>query len=334
MPYNKKILGRANARLAGIRELNNAEHERRLAAVYAKLPEIERIDAELKSQMVSLTRLALSREEGSSEKLLKLRDDNLTLQMRRAEILTEAGYPAGYLEDIYDCPVCFDSGRTRSGEICSCLKRLYNAELTKELSTLLKNGSESFDNFDITLYPSSYSEKYKCIPREYMKKVLAKCLRFADSFPADRNLLLFGGPGLGKTYMSACIARAVAQNGYSVIYESAIDAFRAFEIRQFSRDQALADEAARKADAILNCDLFILDDLGTEVVTPSVQSALYTIINSRENANKRTVISTALTPSELNERYTASIFSRLEGFFDRLDFAGDDIRLKQRNKQA
>ena len=332
MAFNRKILGRANARLASIRDANEAEHKQRLIDIYARIPEIQDIDYALTAQMSELAKLFISgkAQAGISE----LREKNLDLQMRKAELLTEKGYPSDWLDEIYSCPDCHDTGYLKHGKVCSCLLKLYNKELTDELSTLLKNGDESFDNFDPGLYPGEYSEYYSCVPREYMKKVAELCKEFADSFPnVTSGLLLSGGPGLGKTYLSACIARTVAGNGYSVCYESAVEAFKAFEQEQFARDPEDREKASEKVRQMISCDLFILDDLGTEVLTPVVQSALYTLINTRENNGKYMIISTTCSSTDLDDRYTPSICSRLDGFFQKLQFAGNDIRSVLRGRR-
>lgn len=334
MAYNGKLLGRAYLRLSEIRDNNLAIQAKRTAEVYRRIPEIEQISNRLRAQMVELTRTVMSGAADTKEKTAALREKNLDLQMRKAELLVQNGYPSDWLDELYSCKVCHDTGTLQTGKICSCVKRLYNQELTAELSTLLRNGDESFSNFDITLYPEEYSERFKCIPREYMRKVVSSCREFADSFPNVRSgLLLTGGPGLGKTYLSACIARVVSENGYSVYYESAVSAFRAFEDRQFSRDPESQASAEEKVRHMLDCDLLILDDLGTEVVTQAVHSALYTLINSRENAGKHMIISTTLSNDELQERYTPSICSRLDGFFQKIRFAGSDIRTSGKLKR-
>ncbi len=332
MPYNSKILAKANARLADIREANAKEHQRRLENVYYRVPEIEAIDSRLRSQMVELARLAFSRREDSQHRILTLKDENLSLQMRRAELLVANGFPRSWLDDIYSCPLCHDTGNADHG-ICQCLEKLYKQELTAELSSLLRNGDECFDNFNLNLYSDEYSEYFKCVPREYMGRVLQFCREYAQEFPdITDNLLFQGGPGLGKTYLSACIAREVASRGFSVYYDTAVSVFSAFERQQFSRTPEEAEAASEKTRIILSCDLLILDDLGTEVVTPVVSSALYTIINSRINAKKHIIINTTLYPDELAARYTPSICSRLDGFFKHINFAGSDIRHLLKNK--
>ncbi|MDO5444429.1 MAG: ATP-binding protein [Eubacteriales bacterium] len=334
MAYNGKLLGRVYSRLAEIRENNLSEQSKRTEEIYRKIPEIEKISNLLRAQMIELTRTVMSGSADAEEKTASLKEKNIDLQMRKAELLVQNGYPSDWLDDIYSCSLCHDTGTLQNGKICSCVKRLYNKELTAELSTLLRNGDESFESFDITLYPDDYSERFKCIPREYMRKVFSSCREFAESFPNVRSgLLLTGGPGLGKTYLSACIARVVSENGYSVFYESAVSAFRAFEDRQFSRDPDSQAAAEDKVRHMLDCDLLILDDLGTEVVTQAVQSALYTLINSRENSGKHMIISTTLSNDELQERYTPSICSRIDGFFQKIRFAGNDIRTSGKLKR-
>lgn len=330
MAYNGKLLGRAHARLADIREKNTAEHERRLAVIYANVPGAAEDDARLRAQMIELARLAVSRSDDTAEKIKDLKNRNLELQKHRTELITAAGYPPHWLDDIYSCDICRDTGYTKSGAVCECLRKLYNIELSSELSSLLKRGNESFENFDPMLYPGEFREEFSCIPREYMRRVAAVCEEFADSFPNVVSGLIFsGGPGLGKTYLSACIARRVAGKGYSVYYDTAVSVFQAFEKQQFGRTQEEIDSAAEKVRHMLSCDLFILDDLGTEVVTQVVQSGLYTLVNSRESAGKHSIISTACTEQELESRYSPSICSRLEGYFQRIEFAGDDIRKKR-----
>ena len=330
MPYNSKILAKARSDLADIRDANAAEHERRLAAVYRRVPEIEQIDTRLRIQWVELAKLAFSRKPDKEENICALRESNLTLQMRKAELLTEAGYSASWLDAIYTCPVCHDSGNAENG-ICSCLKRLYQEELSKELTSLLHGKDESFARFDLTLYPAEYSEYFQCIPREYMGKVFLFCKDYAEKFPDVRENLLFqGSTGLGKSYLSACIARVAVEHGYSVVYDTAISVFAAFEKQKFSRNPEEADQASVRVQQILDCDLLIVDDLGTEVVTPVVHSALYTIVNSRTGEGQKTILNTTLYSDEMIARYGSPVCSRLEGYYKTIRFAGTDIRQLQK----
>jgi len=326
MAYDGKLLARARARLEQQRENNQTEQARRLSEVYARVPAVAEIDASMRAQMAQLVRVTISRAPDMQAQLAALRDANLDLQMRRAELLVEAGFPMDYLDEIVSCPKCRDTG-VYEGAPCQCLDRLYNQELTRELGVLLQSGDECFENFDLELYSDEFDPALGGSARQAMEIVYAGCKRFADKFPAvSANLLLQGGTGLGKTYLSACIARAVAAKSYSVCYDSASAALDAFERQKFARDEA-QEAADARVRQMLDCDLMILDDLGTEMVTPMSLSALYTLLNTRLINGRKIIISTNCSDEELQRRYTPQICSRLQGEFLCLPFAGTDIRL-------
>lgn len=326
MKYNKKLLGRANAALAERKEANSAEHERRLKEVYSAIPEIEDIDGRIRRLMAEVGRAAFSRREDRRARIDTLHESVTSLQMRRAELLVENGLPFDWMDEIISCPLCRDTGYTAAG-MCTCLKKLYNTELTKSLSTLLRSGNESFDGFDLSLYPDEYLQAFGCNPREYMAKVLHFCRGWAEDFsPAAQSLIFIGKPGLGKTFLSACIARAVAQQGYTVCYDTAVSVFNAFEMQQFARSTEDGEAASDKVDQMLTCDLLILDDIGTEVLTPVVQSAFYTLVNTRLGSGLATVLNTNLYPDDFRARYSAPVCSRIDGYYKSVSFFGNDIR--------
>ena len=325
MAYDGKLLARARAQLDLIRSDNQAEHQRRLSLVYARVPEIQRMDETMRRQMTELVRLTISHPADLKERLAALEKDNLDIQVRRAELLVENGWSVEYLDDIYSCPKCRDSG-VYEGGVCSCLEKLYNKELTKELGTLLQHGDESFARFDLNYYDAAPVNGVS--PRETMTMVLGACRKFADNFPAvSANLLFQGGTGLGKTYLSACIARVVAAKGYSVCYDSAAAALEAFEVQKFSRDPEASEAANARVRRMLDCDLMILDDLGTEMISSISTSALYTLLNTRLVNGNKIIISTNCSDEELQKKYTPQIYSRIKGEFLRLPFVGRDIRL-------
>ncbi len=317
MALDGKILARAREQIGHRHADNVAEHYLRQERIYEQIPEISRIDARLRMQMSELVGLTIKRSGELAGALRALEDESLALQARKAELLRAHGYPADYLDDIYSCPKCRDTGFIGS-ELCSCLTEEYNRQLTAELSTLLKNSSERFENFDLSLYGEA---------QEAMSIVLNTCREYAASFSErSMNLLFQGGTGLGKTFLSACIARVVAQSGHSVCYDTASSALEAFELRKFARDAETAEKAATRAERMLECELMILDDLGTEMLTQISVSALYTLINTRLVEGKKTIISTNLTDAELARRYTPQICSRIDGQFLKLPFVGTDIR--------
>ncbi len=322
MAYDGKLLAKARTRLEEIKAENQAEQNRRLSLIYSRIPEIQSIDARMRSQMTELVRITISRKGDVKERVKALEAENLDLQVRKAELLNKAGYPVEYLDDIYCCKKCRDTG-VFDGGVCSCLEKLYNQALTEELGTLLQNGDECFEKFDLSLYPED--------ARDTMRIVFESCKKFADNFPrVSANLLLQGGTGLGKTYLSACIARVVAAKGCSVCYESASAALETFEKQKFSRSPEEAEASATRVQRMLGCDLMILDDLGTEMITPMSVSALYTLINTRLVNGKKTIISTNCSTEELQRKYSAQICSRIEGEFLCLPFVGRDIRLMKK----
>lgn len=321
MALDGKILARARERIAHRHADNVAEHYLRQEKIYALIPEIRRIDARLRTQMSELVGLTIKRSADLADALRALEEESLALQVKKAELLNERGYPADYLEDIYSCPKCKDTGFIGSA-MCSCLTQEYNRQLTSELSTLLKNNDERFESFDLSLYGEA---------REAMSIVFDTCREYAASFSErSMNLLFQGGTGLGKTFLSACIARVVAQNGHSVCYDTAASALEAFELKKFARDAETTEKAATRVERMLECELMILDDLGTEMLTQISISALYTLINTRLVEGKKTIISTNLTDAELARRYTPQICSRIDGEFLKLPFAGTDIRMMKK----
>lgn len=332
MSTNGKLLSRARDKLESIRTANQAEQQRRTQAVYARLPRVRAIDEALRAQMIELTGLTLSRGGNQAAEIAALEKVNLALQAERAELLAEAGWPIDYTDDIYSCTRCRDTGMA-DGSVCTCLKKLYNRELTAELGTLLRCGDESFGKFDLSLYGSAPDARTGVVPRECMRLVYDTCLEYARNFgPQSPNLMFQGGTGLGKTFLSACIARVVAEAGFSVAYESAAAALEAFETQKFSRDTDEAAAAAARVKQYLHCDLMILDDLGTEMITSFSTSALYNIINSRLIGGKKTIISTNLADEDLARKYPPQIASRLEGEYLSLPFIGRDIRIIRKER--
>ena len=330
MSIDGRLFARARDELEERKQKNEQEHQRREREVYARLPQVKALDGELRRLFTELVSASL-RQNGGGPGLLKTIDEkSLALRARRAELLIRAGYPEDYLDDIYSCRECRDSGFLRSGRPCACLMKLYAGQQARELSSLLKLGEDEFSDFDLSYYPTETDPAYGVSPRDCMELVYSTCRTFAESFGKDSpNLLFRGGTGLGKTFLSACIAKAVAAKGFSVVYETAAAAFEAFEDRKFGR----GGDAEEKVERILGCDLLILDDLGTEMNTQFSQSALYTIVNSRLSSGKKTIISTNLSARELAARYPAQIASRIEGEYDVQLFLGQDIRAIKKEKR-
>ncbi len=326
MSYDAAVLRRAAARLEEQRRLHRRALEERRAEVELRVPRVAEIDARLRRTLLDVARATFQGGDPTPS-INALRDENLALQAERERLLAAAGYPPDVLEDKPACPKCGDKGWVGS-QMCDCLKVLCAQEQIKELSKLLDLGEQSFQTFRLDVYSTEPWPKMGRSPRENMSLVLDICRNYAGKFGKYYfdNLYLYGDPGLGKTFLSACIARVVSENGFSVVYDTAGNVFAAFESQKFSRD---GEDAREEINRYLNCDLLILDDLGSEMTTALVQATLYTLINSRLTAGRRTVISSNLNPDQVRARYTPQIASRLEGEFRALPFFGADIRLSR-----
>lgn len=323
MAYDGKLMRRAMVRFEEAKARRTEALHARERAVYAAVPRIEEIDAELRATMSRIIASALRRGTDPRPAIEALREENLALQHERAALLTAHGYPADYLDDTPACPLCRDTGWC-GDKVCSCLSRYYARVQLEELSQLLDLGAQSFETFSFDVYSPYPPADQSISPRANMERIYDACRDYAYEFsPRSGSLLLSGDPGLGKTFLSACIARVVSESGHSVVYDTAAHIFERFEAQKFTRDDPSADEDVSR---LLRCDLLIIDDLGTELTTEFVRSAFYQIVNTRLMTNKKTIISTNLSPAELSRRYGANILSRIEGSYRILPFFGDDIR--------
>ena len=324
-----RLLARARARQEQIKSDNRAEENRRRAEIYARIPEVRALDAAIRNVMAELTGMVLGQ---NSRTVAELEAESLSLQEKRTALLRENGYPEDYLDPIFACSVCRDTGWANDG-ICDCLARLYKQEQTRELAPLLKQGDQTFENFRLDYYSPVPAEEGQRAPRQQMERVLAICRAYAESFSEDSpNLLFTGAPGLGKTFLSASIARVVADKGSGVAYDTATGLLAAFEREKFSRDTDEQSDAASRVRQLLSCDLLILDDLGTEMPTAFTLSALYSLLDGRLRAGKKTVVSTNLDADGIAERYGAALASRLEGEYEWLEFRGRDIRAVRKER--
>ncbi len=321
MAYSKEVVGRARQKLEHRKAEKASEYRQRLQIVYERLPRVQELDRELRKSMVLATQAIFSGAEGAENAMEEIKKANLALQQERNMLIAEA-FGEGFLDESAVCPRCGGMGYIGS-QMCVCLQELCRQEQAQELS-LLRCGQGDFRDFKLEYYPDRPMPGSKITLRAIMKKTLEDCRTYAMTFGEHRENLLFSGDtGLGKTFLSACIARTVGQQGYSVAYESAVHLFEKLEKVKFSGDEA-AQEAVQKYS---QCDLLIIDDLGTEMGGQFVTTALYTLINDRLLSGKATIISTNLTAEELEKRYSSQILSRLRGAYRRVAFVGDDIRM-------
>ena len=333
MSYDAAIVQRASARLARRKEIRERRRWDLEQELYRRQPRLRELDRAIGGTMAELAGLAISGKpiQADGPEIADIRRRNLELQAQRAELLHTLGYEPDALDPTPACTQCGDSGWA-GAEMCTCLKELCAQEQMKALTALLNlTDEQNFDRLRLDVY-SDQPWEGKRSPRENMKRVVTVCEGFARRFPDYplHNLLLSGGTGLGKTFLSGCIAREVSGRGYSVVYDTAISLFSTFEAKKFSRDLGQERQARDDTRRYLNCDLLILDDLGSELTTPLAQSTLYEVVNSRLQGGKHTIISTNLSMEQIGARYTPQVVSRLAGAYQELTFYGDDIRRMRR----
>ena len=320
MAYSAEVIRRARARLAQAKSDRDLENREHLLRAYEQVPRLREIDRQLRLTMAKAAQAAFA--GGDAEELMaQARKENQTLQQERQWIL-DANFEEGYLDETPICSICGGSGYMGS-TMCECLRELCRQEQKKEL-TVLSVGRENFDQFRLDYYPDRVDPRTGYSPRQMMEKTFQTCRRYAHTFTErSGNLLFSGNTGLGKTFLSACIARTVADNGHSVVYETAGKLFSVLEKARFEGNE----ENRHAAEKYSSCDLLIVDDLGTELPGQFVTAALYTLVNDRLLEGKPTIISTNLNEEELARRYSPQIASRLRGSYKRVAFVGEDIRL-------
>ncbi len=302
----------------------------RYEEVYRKIPALKEIDESISSLGVRQARKLLNGDENA---VASFRKERLSLSARKEQLLAEHGFPKNYLEPVYHCPDCQDTGYI-GNEKCHCFKAaviqlLYTQSNLQEILE-----KENFDTFSLSYYSQNYIDpKTGRSSYELMQDALLSCHEFVNTFSETfRNLFLYGSTGVGKTFLSHCIARELINKSYSVIYFTAFELFDVIARSKFDKDEA----AALMYEHIFDCDLLIIDDLGTELTNTFTSSQLFLCLNERLLKRKSTIISTNLTLESLVELYSERTFSRITSNYTMLRLTGDDIRIQKKlmNREA
>lgn len=333
MPYEPTVMRKALARLERRRDGRDRRRFELERELYAREPRLRELDTALRSSMAELAMLATGGRpvRADGPEIAAIRERSEALQAERAQILAGLGYGPDALDHAPACPRCGDTGWV-DGAMCACLKELCAKEQIRVLTDLLSlTDEQDFDRLRLDVY-SDQPWNGDRSPRENMRRVVTVCEGYARQFPNYplKNLLLSGGTGLGKTFLSGCIAREVSRRGHSVVYDTASGVFDAFDARRFTRDAEQERQARDSTRRYLGCDLLILDDLGSEQTLPSTRASLYELVNSRLQAGRHTIISSNLSTREIGDKYGAQVASRVEGLYRELTFYGEDLRLKLR----
>lgn len=320
MGYSKDAIAYTNELFSQKRKRSAEALLEKKAELYSSVPRLREIEKELADCGLKTVRSIVSKVGDVNEVVAKLREENLKLQKERADILRGLQLPENYLEIEYSCPKCKDEGFV-DGKMCSC----YVKQLKKYTYDKLNRDSHlqlcDFSKFNIAYYPEVIPAGHTVTIRTKMKQIFDFCVNYAENFSAkSSSILMSGATGLGKTFLSLSIASKAIDKGYGVIYSSAQNLLNDLEKEKFNTSSTLT------LDDVLNCDLLIIDDLGTEFSTSFTVATIYNIINTRINTGKPVIISTNLSLIELQNAYSERIVSRFIGDYTILKFAGNDIR--------
>ena len=267
--------------------------------------------------------------KGDPDRAAAMKQEAAQLKEQKALYMARNGYPADYLDMKYHCPLCRDTGRV-DGQKCHCFKQmeieiLYDQSNIRDVLT-----RENFDTLTMEYYDrEKIDPKTGMTVYEYMSMVIGECKAFVENFGSEKGSILFtGNTGCGKTFLSNCIARELIRRSYSVVYLTATDMFDILSESRFgSRDE---DEAKDRAAYILECDLLIVDDLGTELINTFTASQLFYCINERLNRKKGTIISTNLALNRMQDEFTERVTSRIMSQYRILPLLGEDLRFIRR----
>ena len=305
---------------------SHREMEERRREVLKKLPELEELEAKARHLSLSFVR-DTSDASTDSQALDNLKQELEELKNKRRELLEANGWSEDYLDPIYECPDCHDTGYI-GGKKCHCLKKraVEYCYMQSNLSDILSK--ENFDTFDLSLYSEDdIDDMTERNARDTMREIYEEAKKYTKNFDTEPgNLLLYGDTGVDKSFLSHCIAKELLDSGHSVLYLSANRFFDMLAARQFDNTMKY-EEKNTTISYILDCDLLILDDLGTELNNAFTASQLYHCIESRLLGNHATIISTNLSFKSINERYTERVFSRIMSNYRSLRLFGSDLRL-------
>lgn len=301
------------------------EQEARIRQIEQQIPQMKQIEEEIGQTALRQARRALSREPGAVE---RCRTELEELREQKTALLEASGYPADYMEIRYECPKCRDTGFV-NGEKCTCFRRAERAVYYDQSNLKGVLEQENFDHFTDRYYEKRLRENGREeTVYQHMMQVKQICEEYAAQFSARGGNLLFTGPaGVGKTFFSHCIARELMQQCVEILYLSASELFDIFSGKIASNRK---EEEEEKYRYVMECELLIIDDLGTEWSNSFTNAQLFTCLNERGLKKKSTIISTNLSLAGLAELYSERVVSRLLSEYQVLELYGEDIRIKKK----
>ncbi len=323
--HQQDLYTQAAATIAKRRQQARLQQEQRIDAIRVEIPETVEIDRQLRSACQSVFRIAQGGGDHAAE-LAALQKRSLEAQELLGQVLVAHGYPADYLDLHYTCSICNDTG-LHKGTYCECLQREVGRLGAEQLNAQVQLPLTRFETFSLEYYNKLPKEQFAA-----MQHIFVSCRKYAEEFTCSSpSLLMIGKTGLGKTHLSLAIASVLLERGFHVIYDSAGNLLRRLEREQFGRESAGVHTDTMSL--LMECDLLIFDDFGTEFDTSFTRSAIYSILNGRFSAGKPMIINTNLSHEEIQSRYGDRIVSRLFACCIGMAFCGEDVRLQKRRQQ-
>lgn len=315
--------------------------EQRYQEVVRAIPEFTMLDQKIRDLSLAHARARLLKQQDDQDLSAAIS----AISDEKEKLLAMHGFDSEYLKPVYTCPSCQDTGYIDDVK-CHCFEKeivnfLYEQSNLKDILE-----QENFSHFNLEYYPDDYTEDATGLtPRDNIRGVLSTVKSFISSFSArdeklfsardeklfstdPGNLLLYGNTGVGKTFLTHCIAKELLDRSYTVVYLTSVKLFDILETNKFDRDITRTEKEA-SLSYILSSDLLIIDDLGTELNNSFTSSQLYNCIDTRLTRRRSTIISTNLSFDDLREHYSERIFSRLTSNYTLLKITGDDIRLRK-----
>ena len=311
-----------------LRSADRSELEKRRAAVYARIPELK--DLEKQAGISAMERFRAALKTGGRGPVEGFAEEVSGIEKRKRELLLAAGFPEDALEPKYHCPECRDTGFVE-GRKCRCFNQKVIKILYARSNIDRVLNRENFERFSLDYYDDEREiTALGMTERAYMERVLVMCRRYTEEFDEKHGSILFqGNTGVGKTFLSHCIAKELIASCHSVIYLTAGELFDTLADVRIARTEDL--DRKELYEYIFSCDLLIVDDLGTEAANTWTASQFFYLVNARLNAEKGTVISTNLSMRMLRDTYTERVTSRIASGYDVITLYGDDIRRKKRS---
>ena len=307
--------------LETVRERRSAAQERadaEKARLYNDVPELSQLDSKIYSVFAQAAKKSLA---GGKVDFDAAEAESLRLQEYKRELLGNLNLTEEDLQPHFSCKLCEDTGYY-NGKLCECVKLIAAKMIFDEINKDVPLENSTFESFDLKYYSDKPNES-GVSPRSVMSRIKQACERYAQGFsPKSDSILFFGRTGLGKTHLSLSIANEVIAKGYNVVYAPIARILQQIEREYFSRE----NKDSKTLESVINCDLLIIDDLGTEFKTSFVTSTIYDIINSRILSGKPTLINTNLSLEELESQYSERVVSRISHGYKKFTFVGEDVR--------